>query len=121
MTRIYKYEDESERFRMECICGDCLEGAGLHIPNGAYAIVDSNTQVRVGDLVHCTKLAGTINSYIKQVKGINEGTVTVGTAYADPARDYTFNAAEIFGVITEAYDKILHRRVYVRTPQDNAC
>lgn len=72
---------------------------------GGFAIVDANATVKVGDLVHCTRVAGTLNSYIKQVKEINGDSVIVGTAYLDESRDFTFEAAEIYGVVLETFGK----------------
>jgi hypothetical protein len=69
---------------------------------------------KVGDFVHCNKIAGSISSYIKQVKEINGDSVIVGTAYLDSSKDFTFEAAEILGVVTEVYDAMWKDRVYKR-------
>lgn len=112
-TVICKQEDENKRFIMETVNGDCLEKAGLVIPWEGKAIIDKNTALKVGDLVYCTKIAGQLGGYIKQVKEIGED-VLVGTAYLDESRDFTFLAAEILGVVKEVYCKARGCRVYVR-------
>jgi len=113
-TRIYEPKSENERFRLEQICGDCLEGAGLSIPHQAYAIIEQGADVNIGDLVHCTEHTGTLSSYIKQVKEINGDSIIVGTEYTDKSKDYTFEAAEIFGVVKEVYCRLFGTRVYAR-------
>ena len=101
------------------ITGDCLERAGLHIPDGGYAIIRSGLDIRVGDLVHCNRVAGAISTMVKQVKSITSDSIIVGTAYVDTCRDFTFEAAEIYGVVTEVFDKVWGERVYVRKDSDD--
>lgn len=113
MTRIYTPKDRTGARMCTRICGDCLEKAGLHIPNEAIAIIDCSCEIKVGDFVICTRGAGALNKYCKQVKEIGE-TIIVGTAYTDKSLDYTFEAAEIYGVVTEAFDKLWHNQVYSR-------
>lgn len=96
------------------IYGDCLERAGLHIPHGGYAIIRQGLKIKVGDLVHCGFICGEIPGMIKQVKSIDGDSITVGSAYIDKTRDFTFEAAEIYGVVTEVFDKVFHGRVYER-------
>ena len=116
MTHIFKPKKERE-WVIEHIYGDCLERAGLCIPHKAFAIIHQGGKFKVGDFVHCTKIAGALSSYIKQVKEINGDTVIVGTAYVDSSKDYSFEAGEIFGVVTEVYDAFWHGRVYKRKKQ----
>ena len=119
MTYLCNGREENERFRAYKIHGDCLEGLGIHIPQGAFVIVDSNTAPEVGDLVHCNKITGEVGSYIKQVKEVKDNSVIVGTAYLDGGRDFTFEAAEIMGVVKEIYCKISGKRKYVRPKREN--
>lgn len=114
MTRRCKAKNKDKRFVLKHIYGDCLEKAGLYIPHEGYAIIDKNARIKVGDLVHCNNAFTTINGFIKQVKDINGNSVIVGTAYLDSTRDYSFEAAEIYGVVTEAYCKVFGNRIYVR-------
>lgn len=110
-TEIYTPNKRQAR-RLESICGDCLEKAGLHIPHGGYAIIDCSISPKVGDLVHCDNRFGTIHGFIKQVKGFRGETVIVGTAYEDESKDYTFEASVIYGVVTEAFCKLWGKQVY---------
>ena len=103
-----------KRFSFEPIYGDCLYKCGVKNNGGGFALIDANATVRVGDLVHCSKVAGQINTYIKQVKEINGDSVIVGTAYEDETRDFQFEAAEIMGTVIETYGKFSHFREYVR-------
>ena len=114
MTRVYKPKKKRSRFCCKEVYGDCLEAAGLRIPNCGIAIIHRGARLRVGDLVHCTKISGALSSYIKQVKEIRGDSVIVGTAYTDPSRDFTFEAAEILGVVDSVFDKLYGYRVYVR-------
>jgi len=116
-TDIYTPNERRQAREMRPIHGECLERAGLRIPNKAYAIIDCSITPKVGDLVHCDNEIGTIHGYIKQVKAIEGETVIVGTAYENECRDYTFAASVIYGVVTEAFDKLFGNRVYCR---DNA-
>ena len=107
----------NEKIQPRCLCpiqGDCLERAGLRIPRGANAIIDCSISPKVGDLVHCDNSFGTIHGFIKQVKEFRGDTVIVGTAYEDESRDYAFEASVIYGVVTEAFDKLFGKRVYCR-------
>ena len=114
MTIVYRPKKKKSRFKYEYIYGDCLEAAGLKIPNRAIAIIDQGAALRIGDFVHCSRVTGEIGGYIKQIKEINGDSIIVGTAYIDSTKDYTFEAAEIYGVVTEAYDKVWHDRIYKR-------
>ena len=114
MTHIFKPRKGREWVFAQ-IYGNCLERAGLHIPNKAFAIIHQGGKFKAGDFVHCTKVAGQIGGYIKQVKEINGDTVIVGTAYTDSTKDFSFEAAEILGVVTEVYDALWHDRVYKRS------
>ncbi|MBQ8399074.1 MAG: hypothetical protein IJX08_03810 [Clostridia bacterium] len=115
MTPIVRRDDPAKRFSLEVICGDCLEGAGLHIPHGGYAVIDKGTDLRVGDIVHCGRLSGATPGCIKQVQAISkDGTVTVGTAYLDKSRDFSFDAGEIYGVVKEVYCQLWRKRIWWR-------
>lgn len=114
MSIISISKNKKKRNSFEHISGDCLEKAGLHIPHGGYAIIRQGLDIRVGDLVHCAKVTGALNTCIKQVKEITDSTYIVGTAYIDPTRDFTFEAAEIYGVVTEVFDQVWHKQVYAR-------
>lgn len=113
-TRIYTPTDKKRGARcLEDIQGDCLENAGLVIPHGGRAIVDCTCEVKVGDLVHCDNVFGTIHGFIKQVKEIGD-TIIVGTNYLDPNRNFSFEASVIYGVVTEVFDKFNGRQIYRR-------
>lgn len=86
------------------VYGECLAGIGIEAPT--HAVRDDSLVVRVGDIVHCRKMAGSLNSYIKQVISYDESSkkFTVGTHYKDSSKDFTFVAEEINGVITEMYN-----------------
>lgn len=114
MTYLCNNRDERQRFSLRHIYGDCLEGAGLFIPHTAYAIIDSNADIKIGDLVHCSRMAGAINTFIKQVKEVKGDSIIVGTCYIDKSKDFEFEAGEIMGVVTEVYDKLSGSRIYVR-------
>lgn len=117
-TRIYTPSDRKTARTLEPICGDCLEKAGLNIPHKAYAIIDCSITPKVGDLVHCNNSLGTVNGFIKQVKEFRGDTVIVGTAYADESRDFTFEASEIYGVVTEAFCRLVGKQVYCRPSEE---
>lgn len=113
-TDIYKPERRKSPRTAEYIHGECLEKAGLIIPRGAIAIVDCSITPIVGDLVHCDNCFGTCNGFIKQIKEFGDDFVIVGTSYLDESKDFTFEAYTIYGVITEAFDKLSGKRVYCR-------
>jgi len=112
MTRVLK--NKKRRFTLENLTGDCLEKAGVCIPNGAYAIVDHYLTPKPGDFVVCTKTPAVLNQFCKQVKTVEKDSITVGTDYADPSRNYEFEAAEIHGVVIEVYDRIFRNQIYSR-------
>lgn len=116
-TRIYTKEDRKIFREMRSIYGDCLEKAGLKIPHEGYAIIDSSITPKVGDIVHCNNSLCTINGFIKQVKEFKGDTVIVGTAYIDESKDFTFEASEIYGVVTEVFCKLWNKQVYCRDSQ----
>ncbi len=117
MTYLCQGREDSERFRMINCHGDCLEKAGIHMPAGAIATFDSNAEIEVGDLVICSRITGGVQPYIKIVKEKNDDSVIVGTAYLDPSKDFTFEAAEIMGVVKEIYRKDTGKRIYARPEQ----
>jgi hypothetical protein len=115
MTLIDCEKSKNKRFCLESIYGDCLERIGVKNRGGGFAVIDRCGKPKVGDLVHCTKCPGTLNSYIKQVKEINGDSIIVGTAYLDESRDFQFEAAEIRGVVIETYGRFPNNyREYVR-------
>lgn len=113
-TDIYTPDRRKSPRKAEYIRGQCLENAGLIIPHGAIAIVDCSITPKVGDLVHCDNYLGTCQGFIKQIKELRDDFVIVGTSYVDESRDFTFEAYTIYGVITEAFDKLSGKRVYCR-------
>ena len=117
-TYIYTPKEDKPHRELRSIVGDCLEGAGLEIPHGGYAVIDCSISPKVGDLVHCNDAIITINGFIKQVKEIKNDTVIVGTAYMDESKDYTFEASEIYGVVTEVFCKVWKKQVYCRNPKE---
>lgn len=116
-TDIYKMKPNEPARRLRSIYGDCLEKAGLNIPHGGYAIIDCSITPKIGDLVHCNNALATINGFIKQVKEIKGDTVIVGTAYMDDNKDFTFEASEIYGVVTEAFCRLWNKQVYCRNTE----
>jgi hypothetical protein len=116
-TRIYTKEDSKIFRKMRTIYGDCLEKVGLKIPHEGYAIIDCSITPKVGDIVHCNNSLGTVNGFIKQVKEFKGDTVIVGTAYIDESKDFTFEASEIYGVVTEVFCKLWKKQVYCRDSQ----
>lgn len=113
-TDIYTPDRRKSPRKMEYIYGPCLEKAGLIIPRGAIAIVDCSITPKVGDLVHCDNYLGTCHGFIKQIKEFGDDFVIVGTSYLDESKDFKFDAYTIYGVITEAFDKLSGKRVYCR-------
>ena len=113
-TDIYTPDRRKSPRKMEYIYGQCLEKAGLIIPRGAIAIVDCSITPKVGDLVHCDNYLGTCHGFIKQIKEFGDDFVIVGTSYLDESKDFKFEAYTIYGVITEAFDKLSGKRVYCR-------
>lgn len=114
MTIISRDVPEHKRFCLEKIHGSCLEKLGVKNEGGGYAIIDRNAKPRVGDIVHCSQIVGQINGVLKHVKEINGDSIIVGTAYYDETKNFTFEAAEIYGVVTETYGAIFGFREYVR-------
>ena len=91
--------------------GDCLEKIG--VPDRGTAVIDRALPPRVGDLIHCTRTAGTLDSYLKEVVEIGEDIV-VRTRYLDETRDFSFVAAELLGTVVAIKDtagNILKERV----------
>ena len=97
MTHICKAE-QIERIR---VSGDCLEAIG--VPNGGIAIIDCNADANEGDVVWCNNWRGVLGGFIKQVVKLGKDII-VGTAYKDEARNFTFEASEIYGVVTHILD-----------------
>ena len=120
MTYRSTNKNPKRRFRLKEIYGDCLERKGIRNIGGGYAVIDCDAEIRIGDVVHCSKCVGACNTMLKEVKAINGDTVTVGTAYADKTRDFTFDAAEIFGVVLETYGKLSGFREYKRGESDGS-
>lgn len=115
MTHMPTKRPEEKRFRLEEICGDCLEKVGIRNKGGGgYAIIDKNAVPKIGDIVHCLKHHQNIGGYIKQVKRIEGDTIIVGTAYLDESKDFEFEAGEIVGVVIETYGRYPGYREYVR-------
>lgn len=114
MKTIYETPIKKSREKtIECLYGDCLEGAGLFIPNEGIAVVDHTIKPRVGDLVICQKHRDAMNAFCKQVKSIGD-VVTVGTCYLDKSKDFTFDAEVISGVVVQVFDKLFHSLIYER-------
>lgn len=95
------------------IAGRCLEGIG--VVNPRYAIIDTEITPLVGDLVHCRRYIGTLDSYIKQIYDyvLSTQEFLVGTRYKDSTKDFSFVAEEINGVVLEIYDmrgRIIYER-----------
>ncbi len=118
MTYLCNGREKNGRYSLIEFRGDCLEGEGLYIPDGGYAIIDSNAEIRVGDFVHCSRITGPVFTYVKQVKEIKGNSVIVGTCYLDKSKDFAFEAAEILGVVKEIYCKITGKRKYVRSKNE---
>ena len=97
-------EDPRKRIVKHNCYGECLEGSGRVMPNGGIAVIDRNGKPQVGDVVHCTRNAGTLTSYLKRVESI-DSEITVGTRYIDASRDFSFIAREIFGVLLQVLDR----------------
>ncbi len=108
------YKNKEHRFCLKHLYGNCLERVGVKIPNRGHAVVDQFTDLRVGDIVICTKISGQIPPMCKQVKAIDGETVVVGTAYLDRTKDYEFEAEEILGVVKEIYAEFAGYQVYSR-------
>lgn len=114
MTHI-SYATRGKKKSLRHIHGECLERVGLHMPHGGMAVICSGeTAIKVGDLVHCARIAGAIPGQIKQVQKIEGDTITVGTAYEDPSRDFSFEAEEIYGVLLEVYCKASGKLIWKR-------
>ncbi|MBE6555534.1 MAG: hypothetical protein E7663_04800 [Ruminococcaceae bacterium] len=121
MTTVYERPSKKSREKIvEYLHGDCLEGAGLFIPNGGIAVIDCTLTPRVGDFVICGKHRDTLDRYCKQVKSIGE-CVVVGTAYLDRAKDFTFEAQVVSGVVVQVFDRLFHSLCYERPIEAITC
>ena len=96
-------KDDPKRLRTCSIYGDCLKQIG--IPDKGKAVFDLSREIRVGDVVHCSKNAGTLNTYMKQVRRFEGEVIIVGTCYEDSEKDFEFEAAEIMGVCIKVMDE----------------
>lgn len=114
MTHVVKSTDKNSRYKLIPIKGECLQAVGINKDGDGFAVVDTAADFKIGDVVVCSKYAGMVSGYIKQVKEINGYDVVVGTAYLDPSRDFNFVAAEIRGVVVETYGKLSQYREYKR-------
>lgn len=114
MTLISKSMTPDKRFFFKHVSGDCLAGIGIMKHMRGIATIDRDAEIRVGDIVLCTKSLGAINTYIKQVKQIRDDSVIVSTAYANGRPDIEFEAADIYGVVREIYDEWTGMRDYAR-------
>lgn len=114
ITHVCRAKTQQDRFRLERITGDCLEGAGVRVPSGGWARIDMNAKYRVGDIVHCNRISGQIGGYLKQLKHIEPNYAIVTTNYLDPTKNYEFQPEELLGVVTEVYDAVFKNRIYTR-------
>lgn len=94
-------KNPTRRAQLERYSGDCLEAIG--IPSEGFVVIDRACSFGVGDVVMCARIAGSISPLLKQVASCGE-SVTVRTRYMDPARDFSFVAEEIFGVLRYVLD-----------------
>ena len=97
MTHFCK-KDYIERIR---ISGNCLEAIG--VPDGGIAVIDRSADAKEGDVVWCNNWRGALGGFIKQVVKLGKDVI-VGTAYKDEASNFTFEASEIYGVVTHILD-----------------
>ena len=112
MTFISCSDSPKHRHRIKHYNGTCLEKLGLS--GKGHAIIFQTAKIKVGDVVYCSRTAGQIGGYLKQVKEINGDSIIVGTACFDDAKNFQFEAAEIFGVVLETYDSFFGHREYKR-------
>jgi len=110
---------KKKRKCIEYVHGDCLERIGVYIPRGGIAIVDSGCRPKVGNIVHVTRSSGAQSTYMKRVQSLEGGKMIVETAYSDPCRDFSFEAADLLGVVVEIYDRLFHNLIYERKRGNN--
>lgn len=103
-TMMQRKDVPEKRFETRKYFGACLERMG--IPKLGTVTYDRNfREIAPGDLVICTTHAGTLNQYLKVVEKVEIDLVTVGTRYADPADDFSFPAAEIYGKVVKVMNE----------------
>ncbi len=99
---------------LESLEGLHLEAAGISVPYGGWAVVNRKLPIQEGDFVQCSRMTYSYTPYILQVKQVTEEAIIVGSAFKDSAIDYSFEPAEVFGVITHIFCKRFRNELYKR-------
>lgn len=112
-TKIFKPSElDSKSTKLESVYGNCLKALNIDLIHGGWAVINRTLAMREGDLVQCTRMPGTL-PYIMKVQKIDDKTV-VDSCYGNSQLDFSFEAAEIYGVITHIFDKQSGTELYRR-------
>lgn len=82
--------------------GNGLELVG--IPDKSIMFVEETLIPKVGDLVVCRRMSGSLNRYVLQVLKKGRGRIVVGSRYKEQFKNFTFEPAEICAVVIQAID-----------------
>ena len=104
-TKIFKPSElDNKSTKLESAYGNCLKALNIELPHGGWIVINRTLAIREYDLVRCTRMPGTL-PYIMKVQKIDDETIVVDSCYGNNQLDFSFEAAEIYGVVTHIFDK----------------
>ena len=106
-------ELDNKSTKLESVYGNCLKALNIDLTPGGWAVINRTLTIREGDLVRCTRMPGTL-PYIMKVQKVDDETVIVDSCYGNSQLDFSFEAAEIYGVVTHIFDKQSGTELYRR-------
>lgn len=113
-TKIFKPgELDGKTTNLESVYGNCLKALNIELSHGGWVVINRCIIPRGDDLVRCTRMPGTL-PYIMKVQKIDDKTVIVDSCYGNSQLDFSFEAAEIYGVVTHIFDKQSGTELYRR-------
>lgn len=113
-TKILKPSElDDKTTKLESVYGNHLKALNIDLIHGGWVVINRILATREGDLVQCTRMPGTL-PYIMKVQKIYDETVVVDSCYGNSQLDFSFEAAEIYGVVTHIFDKQSGTELYRR-------
>lgn len=113
-TKILKPSElDGKTTKLESVYGNCLKALNIDLIHSGWVVINRTLAIREGDLVQCTRMPGTL-PYIMKVQKIYDETVVVDSCYGNNQLDFSFEAAEIYGVVTHIFDKQSGTELYRR-------
>lgn len=104
-TKILKPSElDNKSTKLESVYGNCLKFLNIDLIHGGWVVINRTLAIREGDLVQCARMQGTL-PYIMKVQKIDDETIIADSCYGNSQQDFSFEAAEIYGVVTHIFDK----------------